>query len=245
MDNKSFFNQDGAQPAGTGEVSPTPASTTEQTKVAEPVTMDTLEARFQELERKIQSSTDKAIGSVNKKVAEAQAKANDAISMIEQSGITLTDAQKNQITRDAVNKAYTTPQSPQGLNPTDQGQGSQPQADAISEFVNKSIYDYMTSKGVELDPAEMQQYSNLRPDKFIAKAEELIDQKAQNRSLSAIPNQAPGGAMPEGAEQLRKEYEEERRLIFEGKHPNIKRGDADMLSAMIANYRKRGMKGAP
>ena len=245
MENKSFFNQAGTPPSGNGDASTEPASQPEQAKATEPVTMDLIEAKFQEMKREIQSSTDKAIGSVNKKVAEAQAKADDAIKMIELGGVQLTDMQKAEIKRNAINQAYSDPQSPQGSLPQGEGQASQESADPITNFVNKTIYEYMTAKGVTLDPSEMQAYVNLRPDKFIAKAEELIDQKAQNRSLSAIPNQAPGGAMPEGAEQLRKEYEEERRLIFEGKHPNIKRGDADMLSAMIANYRKRGMKGAP
>ena len=245
MNNTSFFNQDGGKPSGNGEPSPQPASQPEQNKATEPVTMDLIEAKMQELRREIQSSTDKAIGSVNKKVAEAQSKAEDAIKMIELGGVQLTEVQKAEIKRNAINQAYTDPQSPQGSNPAGQGQASQETADPITNLVNQSIYEYMTAKGVTLDPAEMQPYNDLRPDKFIAKAEELIDQKAQNRSLSAIPNQAPGGAMPEGAEQLRKDYEEERRLIHEGKHPNIQRGDVDMLSAMVASYRKRGMKGAP
>jgi len=245
MENNTFYNQGGAQPSGNGNASPEPASIPEQNKVGEPVTTDMLEAKFQELKREIQSSTDKAIGSVNKKVAEAQAKANDAIKMIETSGVQLTETQKAEITRSAINKAYTEQQSPQSPSPAGQGQDSQPQADAISEFVNKSIYDYMTEKGVQLDPAEMAPYTNLRPDKFIAKAEELIDQKAKARSLSAIPNQAPGGAMPEGADALRKEYEEERRMIYEGKHPTIQRGDIDRMSALVGQYRKRGMVGPP
>lgn len=245
MDDKSFFNQAGTPPSGNGDASAQSASQPEQNKVTEPVTMDLIEAKFQEFRREIQSSTDKAIGSVNKKVAEAQTKADDAIKMIELGGVTLTDMQKAEIKRNAINQAYTDPQSPQGSNPAGQGQAPQESADPITNFVNKTIFDYMTEKGVTLDPSEMQPFSNLRPDKFIAKAEELIDQKARTRSLSAIPNQAPGGAQPEGADALRKEYEEERRLIFEEKHPNIRRGDADMLSAMIANYRKRGMKGAP
>ena len=245
MDNNTFYNQGGAQPSGNGEASPQPASTPEQNRVGEPVTTDKLEAMFQEFKREIQSSTDKAIGSVNKKVAEAQSKANEAIKMIETSGVQLTETQKAEITRNAINKAYTDQQSPQGSSPAGQGQVPQPQADAISEFVNNSIYEYMTNKGVTLDPAEMAPYTNLRPDKFIAKAEELIDQKAKNRSLSAIPTQAPGGAMQEGADALRKEYEEERRLIYEGKHPTIQRGDIDRMSSLVSQYRKRGMVGPP
>lgn len=246
MDNKSFFNQDGAQLSGNNDASPAPVSPTEPAKVDGPVTSEMLEARFQEFKREIQSSTDKALGSVNKKVAEAQAEANKAIKMMELGGYQLTDADKAKITRSAIDLAYASdPQSPQGSSPMGQGQVSQPQGDGIAEFVNNSIYEYMTQKGVTLDPSEMAPYNGLRPDKFIAKAEELIDQKARNRSLTAMPNQAPGGAMPEGAEQLRKEYEEERRMIYEGKHPTIQRGDIDRMSAMIGAYRKRGMVGPP
>ena len=245
MENNSFYNQGGAQPVGNGQASPQPASSPEQNKVGEPVTTDKLVAMFEDFKREIQSSTDKAIGSVNKKVAEAQAKANDAIKMISDSGVQLTETQKAEITRNAINKAYAEQQSPQGSLPQGQGQASQPQADAISEFVNNSIYEYMTKQGVQLDPSEMAPYANLRPDKFIAKAEELIDEKAKSRSLSAIPTQAPGGAKQEGADSLRREYEEERRQIYEGKHPSIQRGDIDRLSALIAQYRKRGMVGPP
>lgn len=249
MTEQNFYNQAVEAPQGneapiTSPASPRPAQ--EQAKTQEFVTPQELTERLAEFERRVQSSTDKAVSSVNKKVADAQEKANNAIQMLKGSGLQLSPEQEASIRRKAIDDAYLeVPQSVQDPTPKGQEQSPQQPQDNVANFVNSEIQKIVDREQVMLSPEEMQPYANLPPYEFIKKAEDLVAQKKQSRATSAVPSLAPNGQPTGSQEELRKAYELERAQIYQGTHPTIKRGNTDAFFAMLNRYQQQGMQGPP
>lgn len=243
MDNEqSFYGQTTSQ----GEGTPQPVAQAPSSEVTPQVPEQAATpAQLQELEQRImrqtQSLLDKGISSVNKKVAEAQANANKAILSMEQAGIPLTEQQKAAYKRTLIDQAYG--QAPSEIASSPSVQTNLPEPDPIGSEVDKEIVSAMQAAGVTLLPEEMRPYTGLSPFAFVAKAKELIEAKRLSQAQSRIPSQVPTGTAPAGSDALRNDYLAQRKLIFEGKHPTIHRGDGAALSDLYHDYVQRGMKG--
>lgn len=249
MSEQNFYNQAVSSSQGNEPAIAPPASVPpvqEQVQKQEFVTPQQLAEQLEAFERKVQSQTDKAVSTVNKKVAEAQEKANNAIEMLKGSGLQLSPEQEASIRRNAIDKAYLeAPQSVQDPTPKGQEQSPQEPQDNVATFVNGEIHRIVTQAGVQLTPEEMQPYATLPPYEFIKKAEEIVAQKRQTQATSAIPTLAVGGQPTNSEDAVRKAYEAERAQYHQGTHPTIKRGDMDGFFQMLARYRAQGYRGTP
>lgn len=242
MDNEQSFY---GQTANVSEGTQAPAAQAPSSEVAPQATEQATPAQLQELEQRImrqtQSMLDKGMSTVNKKVSEAQAQADKAIKSMEAAGIPLTEQQKAAYKRTLIDQAYGQGASENASSPT--VQTNLPTADSIGSEVDKEIISAMQAAGVNLLPDEMRPYAGLSPFAFVAKAKELIEQKRLSQAQSRIPTQVSQGQAPAGSDALRNEYIAQRKLIYEGKHPTIRRGDPAALTDLYADYRSRGMKG--
>lgn len=236
----SFYNQ--TAPAGEG--TPAPAAQVPSQPVApqvpEQITSTQLKALKEEILRENQSLFDKGMGRVDKKVAEASSKADEAIKTLEASGIVMTEGQKAQVKRTAIDQAYVQ-QSDPASSPREQS--SLPRGETVAERVNRKIYEAAQEAGVDLRTEDLAAYTNLDEFDFVSKAKEVIQAKRMSMAQSGLPTQVPTGQAPNGPDSLRNDYAAQRKLISEGKHPTIRRGDAAGISDLYADFVQRGMKG--
>lgn len=239
---QSFFNQAAGTDVGTSQ----PAVQAPSQGVVPQVTEPSTPAQLQELEQRIlrqtQSMLDKGMSSVNKKVSEAQATASKAIASMEAAGIPLSEQQKAAYTRTLIDQAYGQPTSVIASSPMVQADLPD-QANTIGSEVDKEISAAMQDAGVSLLPSEMQPYGHLSPFAFVSKAKELIEAKRVSQAQSHMPSQVPTGQAPAGSDALRNEYLAQRKQIYEGTHPTIKRGDLAGISDLYFDFQQRGMKG--
>lgn len=245
----SFFSQAGAAPSGNG-VPSTPSVSpaqppVEQPAANEPITRATLEATLEEFARKMQSSTDKALSSVNKKVAEAQSKANETLEMMKQAGVNLSPVDEANITRKFIDQAYTAPQSAPAPTPIEAVASPQTNDNPIAAMVDNKINSLIAQYGVEFKPQDIADFHTDDPFAFIQEAEKRIVEKARTRAATGLPSGVPTGSAPSSQEALRQAYDAEMAQLNDGKHPTLRGNGADVKSALYAQYIQKGMEGMP
>lgn len=248
-DNQSFSNQVFSQGAGSPDgnaqpVSPVGPSANQgmvQPQATEtavtPSQLQDLEAR---LARNTQSMLDKAMGQVNKKVAQAQTVSSQTIRTLEEAGIVLSELQKGSLNRTLVDKAYGDGSSADVSNPREQGGSSQDQP--MRDYIDNKMTSMMQEAGVTIAPADMAPYGKLEPMEFLQKAKELMEQRKINKAQSSLPTPMPNGQAP-STDALRQEWELVKADIAAGTNPRAKRGDINSITRLYSEFKARGMKG--
>jgi len=248
MANDVYF-QGGAAGPGSPAVSPNtpsaPVSTPNEAKQEvsgnEPVTKAELEKLRLEIEeqvlRKAQSLTDKLGSKLDVRIKTAQEEAAKAIRIMKASGVTISPEQERATIQTAVNDALVSAEETH----VNQVQAEQPRNPDL--FVDKEVHRIMRETGVYLDPDEANALIGEvdSPYSYIKQFERICSERSTKPpAQSRVPTLAQGGK-PSDVSVIEQQYRNEMALIIEGKHPTIRRGNAQAVTALKAEYRKKGL----
>jgi DNA-directed RNA polymerase subunit F len=186
--------------------------------------------------RKTQSMTDKLGSKLDVRIKTAQDEAEKAIRMLKASGVALTPEQERSISQNAVNEALTAKEASEAA----QHQEAQSKP---NDFVNGEVRKIMKRTGVYLEPDEANALIGEvdSPFDYVRKFEEICQSRSTRPpEESRIPTLAQGGTANNLA-SIEQQYRNEIELISTGKHPSIRRGNAQAIADMKAEYRKKGL----
>jgi DNA-directed RNA polymerase subunit F len=243
---ENTYYQAGANESATQEASATPVSESQDVANVggqeqpgnEPVTQAQLKAAIEDAVRKAQSMTDKMGASVDKRIKEAKERAELAIKIVEEGGIKLTEEQKRAILHGETDKAIVPPDAAQSS--LQEGRGQQ-QPDPTEQMVNAEVQKIMERTHTYISPQEARVLIGDvdSPYEYLKRFEEIAhDRATQAPSESRVPSMAPvSGKAP----SLQAQYDAEMKQIMEQRHPTIRRGEAEKILKMKAEYRKKGL----
>jgi len=243
----TYYAQDGASAAGTAPASssvtsaqsqnPNEDAAQEKTQGDEVITSSMLRTRLEELERKLQSRTDKVVSGLDKRVAQAQGEAQKAIDLLKGTGRPLTADEEAQIRQNAVNRALMDPAEDR---PTQASPQANQSGNAIAQYVNNELIELQQKAGVYISPEELRirlpEFSKLKPHEAISEFAKLVDErKASNQSSPAARLPYTQTGTVNGNEALKVQYEQELRNL-----PKVgNRGD--QLAKLKARYQAKGL----
>lgn len=248
----TYYTQGNSPTAGSGDelpeetsaapYNPSKAEAPEKLQGDEVITSSVLKSALSELERKLQSRTDKVVGSLDKRVAQAQAEAQKAIDLFKGAGNTLTPEQETQIRQSAINRAITDiPNDQQPREAQPQGRQVNPDVDAIARYVNDELVTMQREADVYISPAELMirvpDFNKLKPHQAIAKFAELVDERKTTKTTnpaSRLPYTQSGSVATD--EALRAAYTQELQAI-----PRGVGNRADKIALLKAKYQKKGL----
>jgi hypothetical protein len=241
MTEQSYY-QGGATGAGIPEVSPqttsnettSPNVVSKESNGNEPVTQAQLQSLEERILRKAQSHTDKLGSTLDKRIKSANDEAVKAITMLKESGISITPEQERTAIQNAVNSAL-----------IERDDSPVPERKPPSDLVNEEVQRIMTETGVYLSPEEANaMIGTVRsPYEFIRKFEDICAARTTKpQAETRIPTLAPQtGRSANGVDVLKSQYDAEIAQINTNKHPTIRRGNVQKIVELKAEYRKKGL----
>jgi hypothetical protein len=241
MTEQSYY-QGGATGAGIPEVSPqttsnettSPNVVSKESNGNEPVTQAQLQSLEERILRKAQSHTDKLGSTLDKRIKSANDEAVKAITMLKESGISITPEQERTAIQNAVNSAL-----------IERDDSPVPERKPPSDLVNEEVQRIMTETGVYLSPEEANaMIGTVRsPYEFIRKFEDICASRTTKpQAETRIPTLAPQtGRSANGVDVLKSQYDAEIAQINTNKHPTIRRGNVQKIVELKAEYRKKGL----
>ena len=243
--------EDGTSPASPQPASPEPGSqpARQEPQGNEPITRKELLEVVEQIKREAQSMTDKMGSRLDKKIESAIIEANATIKLNEESGIQMTEQQKEALRNKKIDAAiHSSPQpSGQEAQPAPAGEpGSQQQANQpinLAQEVNR----IMAETGVYISAQEANELIGpvKTPFEYLKAFESLAEQRQLNHQPSGpnprVPSQVVGTRIGGSQTALRQQYDAEIAQIAAGTHPTIRRGQTLALSQMQQQYRQKGL----
>lgn len=247
------FYEGGEIAEGTAVASPKPVSPGKasqplpdtESKEDEVITSAKLNKILADLEVKFQKNQDRVVSLIDKRVAAAKKESDIAIEKLKKSGIKLTPEDETRISRSMIEDAMLDTAQPE---PT-QASGNQDAGNVIAQFVNSEAARILEELGVDITPAEAKtlipEANQLSPYQFLRRFHEVAEAKKNNQqnAPTRIPTLATTGGTPGSEEVLKQQYQNEIAQIMAGTHPSIKRGQNEKITAMKAEYAKKGLRG--
>lgn len=248
----NVYYQGGAKGSGNPDVSPQTVSTeaaspndaTQELNGNEPVSKaelkSLLESVKQDVLRQTQSHTDKLGSVLDKRIKSAQEKADTAINLAKASGVNLTPEQERVVRQTAVNEAMTVRDDSPAETPT----GKQVESANQDTFVQREVEKIFRRTGVYVPAEEANALIGEvdSPYEYLKKFEEICAERSNRPQAEArIATMFPSGAKPATESALQQQYDQEIRLVNTGKHPTVRRGNVQQVTALKNEYRKKGL----
>lgn len=209
------------------------------------VSVDQFQQALQDMERKVQGIVDKNISRVDKRVAEASTKAQEAVEMLKSTGMQITPEQEAALRDKAVIRALQTEQghdqvSTPGVSQNKAQGFDLPTRQEPVDPITATAMQMMTSAGVQIDEGDPEfQTLNLKtqnPYEFLTSVQTAITAKKERTSKKQTINPA---AMPTVTGQgtgttLEAQYRAEL--------AKVRQGDVEAIFALKMKYRSAGLK---
>lgn len=255
MTENSYY-QGGAKGSGNPDVSPqtvsdevpSPNGANQELNGNEPVSKAELRSLLESVKKEVtesvlrqsQSHTDKLGSVLDKRIKSAQDKADTAINLAKASGVPLTPEQERVVRQTAVNEAMTARDDSPAETPTGKQVGEANQ----DTFVQREVEKIFRRTGVYVAPDEANALIGEvdSPYEYLKKFEAICADRANRPQAEArIATMFPSGAKPATESVLQQQYNQEIQLVNSGKHPTVRRGNVQQVTALKNEYRKKGL----